>query len=167
MFYDLSSGAGWGDSVYLLRALYTIRMTSKKLSRYLTTWICFLYQHLKEIDWMPSVEQVEGTLPHAFKEKYESTYAIIDGSEIFTCSHRLGVCTNITIPASYLLPVHLTDYVSPLYVGSISDVELTQVSGFLTNLEDKSIMADRGFTIKDMLSDFAFLHYGRKKTVTS
>ena len=45
-------------------------------------------------------------------------------------------------------------YVSPLYVGSISDVELTRVSGFLTKLEDKpgiSIMADRGFTIKDIL----------------
>ena len=44
---------------------------------------------------------------------------------------------------------------SPLYVGSISDVELTRVSGFLTKLENKpgiSIMADRGFTIKDLLS---------------
>ena len=46
-------------------------------------------------------------------------------------------------------------YISPLYVGSISDVELTKVSGFLERLEDKpgiSIMADRGFTIKDLLS---------------
>ena len=46
-------------------------------------------------------------------------------------------------------------FISPLYVGSISDVELTRVSGFLTKLEDKpgiSIMADRGFTIEDMLS---------------
>ena len=44
---------------------------------------------------------------------------------------------------------------SPLYVCSISDVELTRVSGFLTKLENKpgiSIMADRGFTIKDLLS---------------
>ena len=45
-------------------------------------------------------------------------------------------------------------YISPVYVGSISDVELTRVGGFLNTLEDKpgvSIMADRGFTIKDML----------------
>jgi hypothetical protein len=43
-----------------------------------------------------------------------------------------------------------------MYVGSISDVELTRVSGFLQTLEGKegiSIMADRGFTIKDQLSD--------------
>ena len=51
-------------------------------------------------------------------------------------------------------PNGAVSYVSPLYVGSISDVELTRISGFLTKLEDKpgiSIMADRGFTVKDML----------------
>ena len=43
--------------------------------------------------------------------------------------------------------------VSSVFVGSVSDVELTRVSGFLTKLEDKpgiSIMADRGFTIRGM-----------------
>lgn len=47
-------------------------------------------------------------------------------------------------------------FVSPLHVGSISDVELTHLSGFLHKLEDKpsiSIMADRGFTVKDMLAE--------------
>ncbi len=42
----------------------------------------------------------------------------------------------------------------PVYVGSISDVELTQVSGFWDAVKDKqgiSIMADKGFTIRDML----------------
>ena len=53
------------------------------VSRYITTWICFLYHHFKEINWMPSPEQVAANLPHVFKERYPSTYAIIDGSEIF------------------------------------------------------------------------------------
>ena len=47
-------------------------------------------------------------------------------------------------------------YISPVYVGSISDVELTRTCGYLTAPSDKpgiSIMADRGFTIKDMLKD--------------
>ena len=47
-------------------------------------------------------------------------------------------------------------YVSPLYVGSISDVELTRSSGLLNKLQDKyciSIMADRGFTIRDILKE--------------
>jgi len=47
-------------------------------------------------------------------------------------------------------------FISPVFVGSISDIKLTRESGFLTTLQDKpriSIMADRGFTIKDMLKD--------------
>ena len=57
---------------------------SKSLaSRYITTWISFLNHHLKEIEWMPTVEQVSGTLPHSFRKNYQNTFAIIDGSEIF------------------------------------------------------------------------------------
>lgn len=115
---------------------------------------------------MPSVEQVSGTLPHVFKDKFPSTFAIIDGSEIFlkrpsdlhmesstwskykhhNTAKFLVACT----------PNGAVSYISPLFVGSISDVELTRISGFLTKLEDKpgiSIMADRGFTVKDLLSE--------------
>ena len=42
-----------------------------------------MYHQLKEIGWMPSVEQVVGTLPAVCSEEYPTTYAIIDGSEIF------------------------------------------------------------------------------------
>ncbi len=41
------------------------------VSLYITTWICFLYHDLNEIDWMPSVEQVAGTSPPAFKENFQ------------------------------------------------------------------------------------------------
>ena len=47
-------------------------------------------------------------------------------------------------------------YVSLLYNGSISDVELTKVSGFLNTLEGKggvSVMADQGFTACDVLAE--------------
>ena len=129
-------------------------------------WVSFLYHHLKEIEWMPCVVQVAGTFPHAFRENYRNTCAIIDGSEIFlqppsdlylqfsTWSQYKHHNT-----ATFLIactPKGAVSFVSPLYVGSISDVELTWVSGFLAKLNDKSgisIMADRGFTIKDMLHD--------------
>ena len=45
-------------------------------------------------------------------------------------------------------------FILPLYVGSVSDLELIRVSGLLTYLENKpgiSVMADRGFTIKDII----------------
>lgn len=47
-------------------------------------------------------------------------------------------------------------YISPAYVGSISDIELTRTCGWLTTLKDQpgiSVMADRGLTIKDMLKE--------------
>ena len=136
------------------------------MSRYVTTWICFLYQHLKEIDWMPSVEQVSGTLPPAFCEHFPTTYANMDGSEIFmetpTDLHmQSSTWSNYKHQntAKFLIactPNGSICFISTLYVGSISDVDITRVSRFLTQLEDKpgiSIMAYRGFTIKDILRE--------------
>ena len=65
---------------------------------------------------MPTVEQVSGTLPSAFRFKYPNTYAIIDESEIFieTPSNlhlqsstwsQPGVNTSITIPLNFWLRV--------------------------------------------------------------
>ena len=115
---------------------------------------------------MPTVEQVKGTLPSAFRDRFPTTYAIIDGSEIFiempsdlhmqsstwsqykhhNTAKFLVACT----------PNGSISYISPVYVGSISDVDLTRHSGFLQTLADKpgvSIMADRGFTVKEMLKE--------------
>ena len=113
---------------------------------------------------MPTVQQVAGTLPCAFKEKYPDTYAIIDASEIFietpsdmqSSSWSQYKHHNTTKFLVACTPNGAICFISPLYVGSISDVELTRISGFLTKLEDKpgiSIMADRGFTIKDLLQE--------------
>ena len=43
-------------------------LSPSQTSRYVTTWICFLYHHLKELDWMPTVQQVAGTMPCTFNE---------------------------------------------------------------------------------------------------
>ena len=135
------------------------------VSRYICTWVCFLYQHMKEIEWTPSTRQVAATLPYSFQEKYPTTFAIIDGSEIFLetpndlhlqpstwSSYKQHNTAKFLVACT---PNGAISYISPLYVGSISDVELTRVSGFLQTLEGKegiSIMADRGFTVKDQLS---------------
>ena len=115
---------------------------------------------------MPSVTQVRATLPCTFKERYPDTYTIIDGSEVFiekpsdlhmqssTWSDYKSHNT-----AKFLLactPNGAVMYISPLYVGSISDVQLTRESGFLDaldrqNIAGMSVMADRGFTIKSQI----------------
>lgn len=116
-----------------------------------------MYQHLKEIDWTPSVEQVAATLPCAFQEKYPTMYCIIHCSEIF-----IEIPSDLFVQSStwsnykhrntgkFLIgctPNRAISYVSQLYVGSISDVELTKVSGFLNTLEGKggvSVMVVEG-----------------------
>ena len=112
---------------------------------------------------MPSAEQVRATLPHVVKEKYPDTYTIIDGSEVF-----IQKPSNLHMQSStwsdyksrntakFLLaytPNGAVMYISPLYVGSISDVQLTRVSRFIDVLREQNVsgMSDRGFTIKDQL----------------
>jgi hypothetical protein len=100
-----------------------------------------------------------------FKEKYPTTYSIINASEIF-----IQVPSDLLIQSStwsnykhhntgkFLIgctPNGVVSFVSPLFVGSISDVELTKFSGYLDTLNGKcgvSVMADRGFTICDLLA---------------
>ena len=144
---------------------YRFGISTSVASRYITTWVCFLYHQLKERDWMPAVEQVKRTLPIAFRQKFPSTYAIIDGSEVF-----IETPSDLHMQSStwsqykhhntvkFLVactPNGAICFISPLYVGSISDKELTCNSGFFTTLQEKpgiSIMADRGFTINNVLS---------------
>ena len=136
------------------------------VSKYFNTWVCFLYQHLKEIDWTPSVEQVSATLPCAFQKLYPTTYSILDASELFIETPSDLFIQSSTWSsykhhntAKFLIgctPNGVVSYVSPLYVGSVSDVELTKVSGYLDTLDGKagsSVMADRGFTVRDLLAE--------------
>ena len=113
---------------------------------------------------MPTVSQVLGTLPTAFEENYPTTYALIDRSEVFIetpsdLSMQSFTWSQYKRHNTVKFLVACTSngsvcFVSPVYVGSISDVELTRVSGFLDAIKDKvgiSVMADKGFTIGYMV----------------
>lgn len=72
------------------------------VSRYITTWICFLYNHLKELDWMPSVQQVAGTLPFGNNSPAHTQSLMVARSswrhqQTFTCNPLLGAIINIII----------------------------------------------------------------------
>ena len=145
---------------------FRFNISPSQTSRYITTWVFSLYNHLREINWMPAVNQVLGMQQSSFKAKFPTTYAIIDGSDVF-----IQTPSDLHMQSStwsqykhhntvkFLVactPNGTVCFISPVYVGSISDVELTRVSGLLSALENKpgiSIMADCGFTIKDMLKE--------------
>ena len=40
-------------------------------------------KELREIEWFSSKDQVAGTLPFSFRERYRTTVSIIDASEVF------------------------------------------------------------------------------------
>ena len=106
---------------------------------------------MKEVNWMPSVQQVTGTLPVSFKEKYPNTFAIIDATEIFfetpsDLQLQSSTWSNYKQhnTAKFLVactPNSAVSYISPLFVGSCSDVELTCLSGFLEKLEGRNGIA--------------------------
>ena len=111
------------------------------VSKYFITWVCYLYSHLKEIDWMPDVEQVRSTLPVAFQKDYSDTYIIIDATEIFVetptdlqlqsstwSNYKHNNTGKVLIGCT---PNGAVSFVSDVYVGAISDVELTRVSGLI------------------------------------
>ena len=144
---------------------FRFQIAVSTVSKYFITWVSFLYHHLSELPWTPTVEQVRGTLPQAFKEKFPDTYSIIDATEVFIetpCDLMVQSSTWSNYKhqntAKFIVgctPNGAVSFVSPLYVGSITDVELTRVSGYLESLQGKegvSVMADRGFTINDQLS---------------
>ena len=107
------------------------------------------------------MDQVTGT-----QEKFPSTYAIIDGSEVFIEASS-GIHMQSSTWSQYkhhntvkfllaYTPNGAICFISLVYVGSISDVELTRISGFLTTLKDKPgvfIMADCGFTKNNILKE--------------
>ena len=141
---------------------FRFQVSTTTVSRYFITWVCFLYNELKEANWFPTKEQVAGTLPHSFRLKYPNTVAIIDASEIFVETPSDLVLQSTSWSSykqhntlTFLVACTPNSFISPLYLGSVSDPALTRDCGFLQKLEGMegvSIMADRGFTIKESLA---------------
>ena len=110
-------------------------------------------------------------MPSCFKESYPNTFAIIDATEL-RCQVPLSLSLQSQMYSSYkshttykglvgIAPNGAFIFVSQLFTGSISDRELTERSSILNLLQyvpaGKSIMADRGFDIQDLLAKYDIL----------
>ena len=121
----------------------------------------------------PSRAKVDQHMPADFRDKYPSTRVIIDCTEIHCqmpnvkCQMRL----NSELFSSYknhttlkglagILPGGAITLFSQLYTGHISDREIFTRSGFLNLPFDRgdSVMADKGFTVVDLLLLGVFLN---------
>ena len=107
-------------------------------------------------------EVIHRTMPEAFKKKYGSTRVIIECT-VVRCQMPSSLQLNGELFSSYknhttlkglvgISPGGAITILSQLYTGSISDREIVR-SGLLDcPFQDKdSVMADKGFTISDLL----------------
>ena len=103
-------------------------------------------------------------MTEGFKRLYPKTRVILDCTEIYVQSPSFLLLqsqlystykSNTTLKGLVGIAPHgAITFVSALYTGSISDKEITRVSGILDLLETgDAVMADKGFDIGDMLRD--------------
>jgi len=144
-----------------LSHLYGISQTT--VSRITISWINFMFLKFCKIPVWPSRAQVDQHMPADFKDKYPSTRVIIDCTEI-RCQMPKSLRLNSELFSSYknhttlkglvgISPGGAITFISQLYTGHISDREIVTRSGFLNLPFDRgdSVMADKGFTVEDLL----------------
>ena len=134
------------------------------VSRYIITWSNYLYLKLGSIPIWPSKSECYTSMPQVFKDTYPSTRVIIDCTELF-CQRPSSLTIQSSLFSHYkhhvtykglvgIAPSGGITFVSELYDGSISDVEIVKRCGILQKelwSDSDSLMADRGFTIQNLL----------------
>ena len=125
----------------------------------------FLLKTLGQLNIWPSQKVVDDTMPQDFKSKYPNTRTNIDCTKI-KCQMLSSLLLNSELFSSYknhmtlkgsiaISPAGHTciSFISQLYTGSISVKEITEQSGFLDLPfgDNDSVIADKGFTIQDLL----------------
>ena len=142
---------------------HLFNISQSTVSRIIISWINFMYLKLGQLNIWPSRKVVDDYMPNDFKSKYPNTRVIIDCTEL-KCQMPSSLLLNSELFSSYknhttlkgligISPAGHITFISELYTGSISDREITMRSGFLDLPFDAndSVMADKGFTIEDLL----------------
>ncbi|XP_028437745.1 uncharacterized protein LOC114558160 [Perca flavescens] len=139
-------------------------VSQSTVSRICVTWANYLQFMLGSLPIWPSRETVNELMPPCFQSTFPLTRVILDCTEIHVqrpsskvlnseiYSHYKGNTTFKGLVG--ISPSGLVTFVSDLYTGSISDKEITRESGILCLLEEgDEVMADKGFLIKDLLTE--------------
>ena len=138
-------------------------ITQSTFSGIFITRCNFMYLKLGRLNIWPSRRLLDETMPEDFKAKYPSTKMIIDCTEI-RCEMPPILLLNSELFSSYkhhttlkglvgISPKGSFAFIEQLYTSSISEREMVERSVFIYLPFSKrdSIMADKGFTIEDVL----------------
>ncbi|KAI2650564.1 DNA transposase THAP9 [Labeo rohita] len=144
-----------------LSSIFEVSLST--VSRIILTWTSYLYQVLGSLPLWMTREQVQATMPDKFKLYCPQVRAIIDCTEI-RCETASSLLLQSETFSNYknhttfkgligIAPCGVITFVSKLYTGSISDIEITRQSQILQLLQpEDGVMADKGFQIEKMLS---------------
>jgi hypothetical protein len=137
---------------------------SSTITRLLISWLNYVYLKFCTLPIWPSREEVNASMPEAFKEKFPNTRVIIDCTEIGveapeSLHARAVFYSDYKHHNTYKALIGITpagglSFISELFPGSVSDREIVARCGILNPMfwdKDDEIMADKGFTIRDLL----------------
>ena len=121
----------------------------------------FIYFKLGCVPFWPTKDIVIETMPECFRDTYPNTRVIIGCTELL-CQKPSSLTIKSCLLSHYrhhiiykgISPSGAITFVSELYDGSTSDVEIVKRCGILNKelwSKDDDVMADRGFTIKKQL----------------
>ncbi|XP_078137150.1 uncharacterized protein LOC144537352 [Sander vitreus] len=159
LIYCMQVAVGMKEEV--LADMFQVRLTT--VTRVTITWANYLYFILGTLPLWASREKVKSVMPGKFKKCCPNVRVILDCTEIpvaaassrslqsETSSHSKNRTTLKGLIG--VAPHGLVTFFSPLYAGSISGKDITQISGILPLLESgDEVMADEGFIIEELLS---------------
>lgn len=136
-------------------------ISSSTVSRIVNTWTNFMYDNVKSMIAWPSKEQIMRNLPNAFAE-FPNCQVILDCTE-FKCERPSSNIAQWLTWSDYkshntfkllvgVTPNGFVNFISRLWGGRTSDRHITKEEGVLPRINPgMSIMADKGFTIADLL----------------
>ena len=133
------------------------------VSRTFITWINLMYVKFKELPMWMSRSKVDKWMPPYFKKWYPTTRVIIDATEFYiekpsSLARQSATWSSYKNHNTFKVLVGISPdgtlvYISHLYEGSMTDVDLVAQCGLLSLLENgDSVMADKGFDIQHLLS---------------
>ena len=151
----------------LKHTAWLFNLSKSTASRYIITWANFIYFKLSCVPIWPTKDVVIETMPECFKATYPNTRVIIDCTELF-CQKPSSLTIQSSLFSHYkhhitykglvgISPSGAITFISELYDGSTSDVEIVKRCGILNKelwSKDDDVMADRGFTIKKTVGSF-------------
>ena len=134
------------------------------ISRKIVTWANFLYFALGSIPiWLPR-QTIQELMSECFKTLYPRTRVIIICTELRT-KQPSSLVLNSRSYSHYketntfkcllgIAPHGAITFISTLYTGCMSDVDVTKLSGLLDLWEPgDDVLADKGFTLQKMLAE--------------